>query len=117
MIVYSHPDCLLKFNGSGHPERKERLISVTNSIKAFLNLKAEFRSAPKADLETISLVHPKDYIKKMFSNIPEQGFQNVEKAIRLKKDPRWYGRTRYGYCRAEQPIAYVSRIQTRYDEI
>lgn len=79
MIVYSHPDCLLKFNGSGHPERKERLISVTNSIKAFLNLKAEFRSAPKADLETISLVHPKDYIKKMFSNIPEQGFQNVEK--------------------------------------
>lgn len=42
-------------------------------------------------------------------------FQNVEKAIRLKKDPRWYRQTRYGYCRAEQPIAYVSRIQTRYD--
>ncbi|MEE2903267.1 MAG: transglycosylase SLT domain-containing protein [Myxococcota bacterium] len=42
-------------------------------------------------------------------------FHNVEKAIRLKKDPRWYRQTRYGYCRAEQPIAYVSRIQTRYD--
>tara|TARA_B100001093_G_scaffold154957_1_gene147637 strand:+ start:809 stop:1735 length:927 start_codon:yes stop_codon:yes gene_type:complete len=79
MIVYSHPDCLLKFNGSGHPETKERLISVTNSIKSFLNLKAEFRSAPKADLETISLVHPKEYIKKIFSNIPEQGLQGIEK--------------------------------------
>jgi len=42
-------------------------------------------------------------------------FQNVEKAIRLKKNPKWYRQTRYGYCRAEQPIAYVSRIQTRYD--
>lgn len=79
MIIYSHSDCLLKYNGPGHPETKERLISITNSIKSFLNLKAEFKSAPKADLETISLVHPKDYIKKMFTNIPEKGLQGIEK--------------------------------------
>ena len=42
-------------------------------------------------------------------------FQNVEKALRLKKDRKWHEQTRYGFCRAEQPIAYVSRIQTRYD--
>ena len=41
-------------------------------------------------------------------------FEQVEKALRLKKDPRWYVRTRYGYCRAEQPIAYVSRVDGRY---
>ena len=33
MIVYTHDDCLKKFNGHGHPERKERLQSIINSIK------------------------------------------------------------------------------------
>ena len=23
MIIYTHSDCLLKFNGQGHPERRE----------------------------------------------------------------------------------------------
>ena len=31
MIVYSHSDCLLKFNGQGHPERKERVDSILKS--------------------------------------------------------------------------------------
>ena len=42
MIVYSHPDCLLKFNGQGHPERKERLDSILKSIKSS-DLKVEFK--------------------------------------------------------------------------
>ena len=53
MIVYSHPDCLLKFNGQGHPERKERLDSILKSIKSS-DLKVEFKEAPKVDLETVS---------------------------------------------------------------
>ena len=28
MIIYTHNDCLKKFNGHGHPERKERLESI-----------------------------------------------------------------------------------------
>ena len=55
MIVYSHPDCLLKFNGQGHPERKERLDSILKSIKSS-DLKVEFKEAPKVDLEIVSLV-------------------------------------------------------------
>ena len=34
MIIYTHNDCLLKFNGQGHPERKERLESIISSIKS-----------------------------------------------------------------------------------
>ena len=49
MIVYSHPDCLLKFNGQGHPERKERLDSILKSIKSS-DLKVEFKEAPNVDL-------------------------------------------------------------------
>ena len=61
MIVYSHPDCLLKFNGKNHPERKERIDSIMNSIKSS-NLNVKIKESPLADLEIVSLVHPKKYI-------------------------------------------------------
>ena len=65
MIIYTHFDCLKKFNGPGHPERKERLESILSSIKSS-NLKVDFKDAPLADLETVSLVHPKEHIKQFF---------------------------------------------------
>ena len=78
MIIYTHNDCLKKFNGHSHPERKERLESILSSIKSS-NLEVEFKEAPLADLETVSLVHPKEHIEQIFSNIPEEGLVGVEK--------------------------------------
>lgn len=46
---------------------------------------------------------------------PNLWFGNVEQAVLLKKDRKWHSKTRFGFCRADQVIAYVSRIQTRYD--
>ena len=78
MIIYTHNDCLKKFNGHAHPERKERLDSVLGSIKSS-NLTVVFKEAPLADLEIISLVHPKKHIEQIFSNIPKEGLVGVEK--------------------------------------
>ena len=39
MIVFTHNDCLKKFNGQNHPESKERLVSVINSLKSSSELK------------------------------------------------------------------------------
>ena len=78
MIIYTHEDCLKKFNGRGHPERKERLLSIVSSIKSS-NLNVKFKEAPLADLEIVSLVHPKNYIEQIFSNIPKEGIVGVEK--------------------------------------
>ena len=78
MIIYTHNDCLRKFNGDNHPERKERLESIIRSIKSS-NLKVEFKDAPLADLETVSLVHPKKHIEQIFSKIPKEGITGVEK--------------------------------------
>ena len=79
MIVYSHEDCLKKFNGHGHPERKERLESIINSIKSLPELNIIFKHAPIAEISNISLVHPQNHIKELFSNIPSEGLQGVEK--------------------------------------
>ena len=67
MLVFTHTDCLLKDNGHDHPERKERLESVLDSIKQIKDIKIYIKEAPIANINTISLVHPKKYIEKMNS--------------------------------------------------
>ena len=79
MLVYKHNDCLLKDNGLNHPERKERINSILESIKQIKDFEIIFKEAPLADVETISLVHPKQHIEKIFSNIPKSGLIGVEK--------------------------------------
>ena len=79
MLVYSHSDCLLKNNGPNHPERKERLKSILDSIKDIKDFKIDFKEAPIAKIDTISLVHPKEHIEEIFSLIPKDGLQGVEK--------------------------------------
>ena len=79
MLVYTHQDCLLKNNGFNHPERKERLDSILHSIKQIKDIQINFKEAPLANIDIISLVHPKNYIEKIFSNIPKVGLIGVEK--------------------------------------
>ena len=79
MLVYKHNDCLLKDNGFNHPERKERIDSILESIKQINDFEINFKDAPLAKIEIISLVHPKKYIEKIFSNIPKSGLIGVEK--------------------------------------
>ena len=79
MLIYKHNDCLLKDNGFNHPERKERIESILESIKQIKDFEINYKDAPLADIETISLVHPKQHIDKIFSNIPKSGLIGVEK--------------------------------------
>ena len=78
MIIYTHNDCLKKFNGLNHPERKERLISIIKALKSSTELKIDFKEAPIAKMSEIPLVHPKDYIDRIFNNIPKKGLLGVE---------------------------------------
>ena len=79
IIVYTHSDCLAKDNGPNHPERKERLETVIESVKELDNLDIEFKEAPLATHETISLVHPNPHLDNIFSMIPSSGLVGVEK--------------------------------------
>lgn len=49
------------------------------------------------------------------SRNPGAWFGQVEEALRLKKDRRWHEQTRFGYCRADETIDYVSRVQATFD--
>ena len=77
-IVYTHEACLKKDNGTGHPERKERLETILSSIKQIKDLNIEIKSAPQATLDVIDYVHPKKYVEEIFSKIPKEGLIGVE---------------------------------------
>lgn len=47
---------------------------------------------------------------------PNRWFNNVEKALLLLSKPRYYQSAQFGYCRGEEPVRYVSQIQSRYDQ-
>tara|TARA_X000001036_G_scaffold437361_1_gene482522 strand:- start:167 stop:1093 length:927 start_codon:yes stop_codon:yes gene_type:complete len=79
MIVYTHTDCLKKFNGYNHPERKERLESIINSLQSSPELNIKFKKAPLANINDITLVHPKEHIETIFKNIPREGVLGLEK--------------------------------------
>ena len=79
MIIYTHNDCFKKFNGQNHPERKERLETIINTLRSSPKLKINFKEAPLAKMSEITLVHPKNYIDKIFSNIPNKGLIGVGK--------------------------------------
>lgn len=46
---------------------------------------------------------------------PNKWFNHVEKAMLLLADPRHARRARHGWCRGEEPVRYVSEIQSRYE--
>jgi membrane-bound lytic murein transglycosylase F len=46
---------------------------------------------------------------------PNKWFGNVEKAMLLLAQPKYAKKARHGYCRGEEPVKYVSEIQSRYD--
>ena len=77
--VYSHPACLSKDNGEGHPERKERLESILDSIQSMDDISIDLNEAPIAQYSDINLVHPQSYLEEMFSMIPDDGLVGVEK--------------------------------------
>ena len=79
MLFYTHSDCLKKFNGEGHPERKERLDSIITSTKKVNEFKINFKQASLVEMKNILLVHPKKYIENLFNNVPNNGLVGVEK--------------------------------------
>jgi len=46
---------------------------------------------------------------------PDKWFGNVEKAMLLLSKAEIAKKARYGYCRCDEPVKYVSQIQSRYD--
>jgi acetoin utilization deacetylase AcuC-like enzyme len=66
------------FNGPGHPERPERLRAIESVLEGeqFQSLARE--QAPAAELETVALCHPMEFIEAIREAAPKEGLVQLD---------------------------------------
>ena len=77
-LFITHPACLNHLTPPGHPERTDRLRAIERAFadEQFRNLiRAE---APAADLDTIALCHPMDYVTALRDASPTNGLVQID---------------------------------------
>jgi acetoin utilization deacetylase AcuC-like enzyme len=77
-LLITHPACLDHLTPAGHPERPDRLRAVAQVLEAerFQNLARV--QAPAAELETIALCHPLDFIEEVKDASPATGLVQID---------------------------------------
>jgi acetoin utilization deacetylase AcuC-like enzyme len=77
-LLISHPACLDHLTPPGHPERPDRLRAIERVLEneQFSALAREPASA--AELSTIALCHPLDYVEQIRDASPDEGFVRID---------------------------------------
>ena len=77
-LLLSHSACLNHLTPPGHPERPDRLRAIESALEAekFASLIRE--QAPMADIETVALAHPRDYVEAIREASPREGMIGLD---------------------------------------
>lgn len=77
-LLITHPAGLNHHTPPGHPEAPERLRAVEGALEAekFADLARE--QAPLAELETVALCHPMEYVERMRDIAPREGMVAID---------------------------------------
>ena len=76
-LYITHPCYLEHDTGYGHPERPDRLRAIEQVMKHDMFKDLVRLEAPAADLETIALAHPKEYVDFVRDHAPKAGQDHV----------------------------------------
>jgi acetoin utilization deacetylase AcuC-like enzyme len=77
-LYVTHPACLDHLTPAGHPERPDRLRAVEQALEQEQFQHLARMEAPLANVETIALCHPLDYIKEIEAASPTQGLVRLD---------------------------------------
>ena len=77
-LFITHAACLEHLTPPGHPERPERLRAIEQVMERekFMFLLGE--QCPIAELETIALCHPREYIERIRGAVPQTGLVELD---------------------------------------
>ena len=77
-LLISHPAFLDHVTPQGHPERPDRLRAIDRVLEdeKFQPLLRE--QAPMADIESVSLCHPLDFVELIRDNAPKEGMVRID---------------------------------------
>ena len=75
---FYHRDCLDHYPGLSHPESPQRLISITKTL-SHTNFDMLSRvQSPKAEFDTITLMHDPYYVETIFNSLPISDFKQLD---------------------------------------
>ena len=77
-LLISHPACLQHLTPAGHPERPDRLRAIEQALEAEKFQALAREQAPTAEIETIALCHPMDYIVELREASPKEGMIRLD---------------------------------------
>ncbi len=77
-LLISHPACLQHLTPAGHPERPDRLRAIEQALEAEKFQALQRVEAPMAELETVALCHPMDYIEELRDASPKEGMVRLD---------------------------------------
>jgi acetoin utilization deacetylase AcuC-like enzyme len=77
-LLLTHPACLDHVTPLGHPERPDRLRAIERILEHERFAMLARAQAPAANLETIALCHPVDYIEGIREATPRNGLVHLD---------------------------------------
>src|SRR5262245_51801326 len=77
-LLITHSACLQHLTPPGHPERPDRLRAIEQVLEheKFMFLLRE--QCPRADLEIMALCHPREYIERIRTAVPQIGLVQLD---------------------------------------
>src|SRR5215471_535699 len=72
-LLITHSACLQHLTPPGHPERPDRLRAIDRALEQERFQTLARVEAPLAELETIALCHPMEYVRMVRDATPSEG--------------------------------------------
>jgi len=129
VALISHPACRLHQMGAGHPEQPARIGVITDQLlgRRLLDF-VEHHDAPRATVEQLARVHPREFIERISMKSPEEGLayldpdtamcpETLEAALRaaganvLAVDLVLSGSVRRAFCNVRPPGHHAERAR------
>ena len=77
-LLVTHSACLCHLTPAGHPERPDRLRAIDRVLENERFQMLLRIAAPAAELETVALCHPMDYVTELREATPKQGIVRLD---------------------------------------
>ena len=77
-LYVSHPASFDHEVPEGHPERPARMRAVERALEDERFAGLVRASAPRADLDTAALAHPRSYVDALAAAVPEHGMVSID---------------------------------------
>ncbi|HUN47882.1 MAG TPA: histone deacetylase family protein [Stellaceae bacterium] len=77
-LLFTHPACIDHDPGEFHPESPERLRAVLAALAGDEFIALERREAPRAEIDDIARVHPREFVEALLAAVPAEGHVGID---------------------------------------